>query len=196
MENIEQQRRTKLTFPITLPITINAVSATTFLPITVTADSITATGQWSPLFPNLDPSFGPKIMSLTLPTRLTFPTTITIATNAFTAATTVTSSHSLFNIFINNEPHHHPPPPPHSHSGYHHDLTSTESITTLPIILTLILELDNSNNDTKPVGFHFTIFDNLITIDAHPLLESSVGVRDPSVAAVVLMANTTISVED
>ncbi|CAL0320198.1 unnamed protein product [Lupinus luteus] len=86
MENIEEH--TKLSFPMSLPITINAVSYTTFLPITITPDSITATGQWSLLFPNLNPSFALKVMSLTLPTRLTFPTTITIATTTFTVATT------------------------------------------------------------------------------------------------------------
>ncbi|OIV97300.1 hypothetical protein TanjilG_07052 [Lupinus angustifolius] len=204
MENIEQHRKAKLSFPISLPITINAASYTTFLPITITADSITTTGQWSPLFPTLDPSIGPTIMSLTLPTRLTFPTTITIATNTFTAAATITTTRTLFNIFVDNEPHRQPPPP-HSHSGYHQHLTSTHSITALPVILTLILEHNNNNNNNnnsnnnnnnRPVAVHITITDNLITIDGHPLFEPDVADTNPSLAAILLMVNADIPDED
>ncbi|OIV97299.1 hypothetical protein TanjilG_07051 [Lupinus angustifolius] len=189
MVNIEQRRTINLTLPITLPITINAVSTTTLLPITITPDSITATGQWTPLYPNLDPSIGPTFMSLTLPTRLNFPTTITIATNTFTAAATITPHRTLFNLFVDNEPHHQPPPP-HSHSGYHQHLTSTHSITTLPFILILILEHNNNNNNDKPIGVQITISDNLITIDGHPLSEPSIADTNPSLAAILLMPNT------
>ncbi|CAL0320199.1 unnamed protein product [Lupinus luteus] len=192
MENNEEQRFIKLSFPTSLPITINAISYATLLPITITADSITTTGQWSPLFPNLDPSTDPTFLSLSLPTRLNFPTTITIATTTFTATATVSTDRTLFNLFVDNEPrsHQRPPLPPHSHGGYHQHLTTTHSITIFPI--TIILILEHNDSDNKPVGVPITIFDNLVTIEGHPLYVTDAAHINPSLAAILLMPNANV----
>ncbi|KAK7280925.1 hypothetical protein RIF29_08500 [Crotalaria pallida] len=140
MENIEPQAPPPTTLPITTVTVVDG--ATTTLPFTITANSITTAGQWSPHDGN------PLFFGLTLPTPLTLPTTITVATNTFTILTSIEiHGNSTFDItptstiMHQNQLH-------HLHLAQHHrnNNTFTAPITGFPIELYLCLTHNTNTN--------------------------------------------------